>query len=63
MNSFRPRISHYYVVSGRKIKVDDLYTMDGCYRYTYGVNFRAYGAYFSGILMFRLWRQPFQSKY
>lgn len=42
-------ISHFYVVAGRKIKVDDLYSMEGCYRYTYGINFRAYAAYIAGI--------------
>ena len=44
-------ISHYYVVANRRIKVDDLYTNEhgSLYRYTYGVNLRAYGAYFAGV--------------
>ncbi|KAL8276990.1 hypothetical protein RQP46_010625 [Phenoliferia psychrophenolica] len=44
-------ISNYWVVAARKIKVDDLYTLNvnGAYRYTYGVNFRAYAAYICGI--------------
>ncbi|KAL8287021.1 hypothetical protein RQP46_004027 [Phenoliferia psychrophenolica] len=42
-------ISHFYAVANRRIKVDDLYTLDGVYRYYYGVNLRAYAAYFAGI--------------
>ena len=42
-------ISHYYVVAKRQIKVDDLYTTEGIYQYTYGFNLRAYAAYFAGI--------------
>lgn len=42
-------VSHFYVVAGQRIKVDDLYSMQGCYRYTYGINFRAYAAYIAGI--------------
>ncbi|KAM0750161.1 NCS1 nucleoside transporter family [Meredithblackwellia eburnea MCA 4105] len=42
-------MSHYYVVAKRRIKVDDLYTMDGVYRYWNGINPRAYAAYIAGI--------------
>jgi hypothetical protein len=39
-------ISHFYYVSGRKLKVDDLYTMssEGMYHYYHGFNLRAYAA-------------------
>ncbi|KAK4704084.1 nucleobase:cation symporter-1, NCS1 family, partial [Phenoliferia sp. Uapishka_3] len=42
-------ISHFWVVAKQNIKIDDLYTLDGVYAYTYGVNPRAYAAYFAGI--------------
>ncbi|BGP19210.1 hypothetical protein JCM10213_002094 [Rhodosporidiobolus nylandii] len=46
-------ITHHYLVADRKIKVADLYTTskDGIYRYTYGINFRAFGGYVAGLLM------------
>jgi nucleobase:cation symporter-1, NCS1 family len=46
-------ISHYYVVSQRKVKIDDLYTMSsgGIYHYWHGFNLRAYAAYICGIVI------------
>ncbi|GAA5950164.1 hypothetical protein JCM3765_004222 [Sporobolomyces pararoseus] len=43
--------SHYWIVSKQLIKTDDLYTFSktGVYRYFYGVNLRAYGAYLAGL--------------
>jgi NCS1 family nucleobase:cation symporter-1 len=44
-------ISHYYVVAKQRIAVDDLYTNEkgSMYRYTFGVNLRAYAAYLAGV--------------
>lgn len=44
-------IANYYVVAKRRVKVDDLYTMnsEGRYHYWHGVNLRAIGAYLAGI--------------
>ncbi len=42
-------ISHYYVVAKRRIAVDHLYTTQGMYHYTAGVNLRAYAAYLAGV--------------
>ncbi|KAH6896254.1 permease for cytosine/purines, uracil, thiamine, allantoin-domain-containing protein [Coprinopsis sp. MPI-PUGE-AT-0042] len=46
-------ITEYYVIRRGHYRVADLYTAskDGWYYYTYGVNFRAYAAYISGILI------------
>lgn len=46
-------VSHYYYVAGRKVKVDDLYTLssEGLYHYYHGFNLRAYAAYVCGILI------------
>ncbi|GAA6038342.1 hypothetical protein JCM8097_003956 [Rhodosporidiobolus ruineniae] len=46
-------ITHHYAVAKQRIKVADLYTLDksGLYRYTYGINFRAFAAYLAGLLM------------
>ncbi|GAA5839012.1 hypothetical protein JCM3766R1_004555 [Sporobolomyces carnicolor] len=43
--------AHYWVASKQLIKTDDLYTFskDGVYRYFYGINLRAYGAYLAGL--------------
>lgn len=43
----------YYVVRRGHYRLSDLYTTerDGWYWYTYGINFRAYAAYISGILI------------
>ncbi|KAJ7634856.1 permease for cytosine/purines, uracil, thiamine, allantoin-domain-containing protein [Roridomyces roridus] len=46
-------VTEYYFVRKGHYRVADLYTArrDGWYYYTYGVNFRAYAAYISGILI------------
>ncbi|TEB23337.1 NCS1 nucleoside transporter family [Coprinellus micaceus] len=46
-------ITEYYVIRRGHYRVTDLYSSskDGWYYYTYGVNFRAYAAYISGILI------------
>ncbi|TFK25266.1 hypothetical protein FA15DRAFT_693882 [Coprinopsis marcescibilis] len=46
-------ITEYFVVRRGHYRVADLYSAskDGWYFYTYGVNFRAYAAYVSGILI------------
>lgn len=46
-------ITDYYVIRRGHYRVSDLYNArrDGWYWYTYGVNFRAYAAYISGILI------------
>ncbi|GAA5932535.1 nucleobase cation symporter-1 family protein [Sporobolomyces koalae] len=43
--------AHYWGASKQRIKTDDLYHFgpDGVYRYCYGFNLRAYGAYICGI--------------
>lgn len=46
-------ITEYYIIRRGHYRVADLYSAskDGWYYYTYGVNFRAYAAYISGILI------------
>lgn len=46
-------VTNYWIVSKRRIKVDDLFTLDkdGAYSYYHGVNIRAYAAYIAGILI------------
>ncbi|RPD56001.1 NCS1 nucleoside transporter family [Lentinus tigrinus ALCF2SS1-6] len=46
-------ITDYYVIHKGHYSVKDLYRArrDGWYWYTYGINFRAYAAYISGILI------------
>ncbi|KAF4618266.1 hypothetical protein D9613_011628 [Agrocybe pediades] len=46
-------ITEYYVVRRGHYHVADLYDAhkDGWYKYTYGINFRAYAAYIAGILI------------
>ena len=46
-------IIDYYVIRRGHYRLSDLYTTerDGWYWYTYGINFRAYAAYISGILI------------
>jgi len=46
-------ITDYYVIRRGHYRLNDLYTTDrsGWYWYTYGINFRAYAAYISGILI------------
>ncbi|RXW15888.1 hypothetical protein EST38_g9967 [Candolleomyces aberdarensis] len=46
-------IIEYYVIRRGHYRVADLYSAskDGWYYYTYGINFRAYAAYISGILI------------
>lgn len=46
-------ITEYYVIRRGHYRVADLYSSnkDGWYYYTYGINFRAYAAYISGILI------------
>lgn len=43
----------YYVIRRGHYRLSDLYTTErgGWYWYTYGINFRAYAAYISGILI------------
>lgn len=43
----------YYVIRRGHYRLSDLYTTErsGWYWYTYGINFRAYVAYISGILI------------
>ncbi|KAL6300389.1 permease for cytosine/purines, uracil, thiamine, allantoin-domain-containing protein [Sparassis latifolia] len=46
-------ITDYYVIRKGHYRIKDLYrtSRDGWYWYTFGVNFRAYAAYISGILI------------
>ncbi|KAJ2914117.1 hypothetical protein MD484_g6284, partial [Candolleomyces efflorescens] len=46
-------ITEYYVIRRGHYRVADLYSSskDGWYYYTYGINFRAYAAYISGIVI------------
>jgi len=46
-------ITDYYLIRKGNYRLADLYTTkkDGWYWYTYGINFRAYAAYISGILI------------
>jgi len=46
-------ISDYYIIRRGHYRLSDLYTTErsGWYWYTYGINFRAYAAYISGILI------------
>jgi len=46
-------ITDYYVIRRGHYRLGDLYTTErgGWYWYTYGINFRAYAAYISGILI------------
>ena len=46
-------ITDYWVIRRGHYRLSDLYTTErsGWYWYTYGINFRAYAAYISGILI------------
>ena len=46
-------ITDYYIIRRGHYRLSDLYTTErsGWYWYTYGINFRAYAAYISGILI------------
>jgi len=46
-------ISEYWIIRRGHYRVCDLYTTqsDGWYHYTFGINWKAYAAYLSGILI------------